>query len=88
MSNILKNKFLNNQPLAVTIMQLTYRGISYNRSHQAQQTPKVDCIQKYRLSEDSDSNIIAWVRQLQYYTYRGVSYTKRPLMNATTQLLK
>ena len=80
--------FFNNQQLAVTTMQLTYRGIHYNQSCQGQQTPEFDCIRKYRLSEDPDSNTIAWVRQLKYYIYRGVSYTKRPLINATTQILK
>lgn len=69
-------------------MQLIYRGISYKNSFQAQKTPKVDYIRKYRLSEDYDSNKIAWVRPIRYYIYRGVSYTKSPMINATTQLLK
>ena len=69
-------------------MQLIYRGISYKNIFQAQKTPKVDYISKYRLSEDYDSNKIAWVRPIKYYIYRGVSYTKRPLMNAATQILK
>ena len=69
-------------------MQLIYRGISYKNIFQAQKTPKVDYIRKYRLSEDYDSNKIAWVRPIRYYIYRGVSYTKSPMINATTQLLK
>ena len=69
-------------------MQLTYRGISYQNSSQAPKTPKVDYLRKYRLSEDYDSNKIAWVRPIKYYIYRGVSYTKSPTINATTQLLK
>ena len=69
-------------------MQLIYRGISYKNSFPAQKTPKVDYIRKYRLSEDCDSNKIAWVRPIRYYIYRGVSYTKSPIINATTQLLK
>ena len=69
-------------------MQLIYRGISYKNSFPAQKTPKVDYIRKYRLSEDYDSNKIAWVRPIRYYIYRGVSYTKSPMINATTQLLK
>ena len=75
-------------------MQLIYRGISYKNSFPAQKTPKVDYIRKYRLSEDyhlsenRDSNKIAWVRPIRYYIYRGVSYTKSPMINATTQLLK
>ncbi len=69
-------------------MQLIYRGISYKNIFQAQKTPKVDYIRKYRLSEDYDSNKIAWVRPIRYYIYRGVSYTKSPTINATTQLLK
>ncbi len=69
-------------------MQLIYRGISYKNIFQAQKTPKVDYIRKYRLSEDYDSNKIAWVRPIRYYIYRGVSYTKSPIINATTQLLK
>ena len=69
-------------------MQLTYRGISYKSSSQAQKTAKVDYIRKYHLSENRDSNKIAWVRPIKYYIYRGVSYTKRPLVNAATQILK
>ncbi len=69
-------------------MQLIYRGISYKNSFPAQKTPKVEYIRKYRLSEDYDSNKIAWVRPIRYYIYRGVSYTKSPTINATTQLLK
>ena len=69
-------------------MQLIYRGISYKNSFPAQKTPKVDYIRKYRLSENYDSNKIAWVRPIRYYIYRGVSYTKSPIINATTQLLK
>ena len=69
-------------------MQLIYRGISYKNSFPAQKTPKVDYIRKYRLSEDYNSNKIAWVRPIRYYIYRGVSYTKSPMINATTQLLK
>lgn len=69
-------------------MQLIYRGISYKNSFPAQKTPKVEYIRKYRLSADNDSNKIAWVRPIRYYIYRGVSYTKSPIINATTQLLK
>ena len=69
-------------------MKLTYRGITYNNNYQAQKTPKVDCIRKYRLSENHDSNKIAWIRPIKYYTYRGVTYSKRPLINANTQLLQ
>ena len=69
-------------------MQLTYRGISYNHSSQAQKTSKVEYMCKYRLSEDYDSNKIAWIRPIKYYIYRGVSYTKSPMINAKTQLLK
>ena len=69
-------------------MQLTYRGITYNNNYQAPKTPNVDCICKYRLSENRDSNKIAWIRPVKYYTYRGVTYTKQPLINANTRLLK
>lgn len=69
-------------------MQLTYRGISYNRKSPTEQKPQVDCICKYRLSAKDDSNKVAWLRPITYYIYRGVSYTKRPLTNAKTQLLQ
>lgn len=69
-------------------MQLTYRGIRYNPQSLAAQNIQLDCIRKYRLSEKCDANKIAWLQPINYYTYRGVSYTKRPLVNAKTQLLK
>ncbi len=69
-------------------MQLTYRGITYNKNSQTQTTQAVKHTQKYRLSENHDSNKIAWVRPIKYYIYRGVSYTKSPLVNSPTKLLK
>ncbi len=69
-------------------MQLTYRGISYSRKSATATNPQVDCLCKYRLSEKSDSNKVAWLRPITYLIYRGVSYTKRPLVNAKTQLLQ
>ena len=84
-------------------MQLTYRGISYNYKSTTATNPQVneveagstlkgrstfDCLHKYRLSEKSDSNKVAWLRPITYLIYRGVSYTKRPLSNAKTQLLQ
>ena len=84
-------------------MKLTYRGISYNHKSPVEQQLKMDkvkagsepsgrsnfdCIRKYRLSAQYDSNKIAWLCPITYYTYRGVSYTKRPLTNAKTQLLQ
>ncbi len=69
-------------------MQLTYRGIRYSPRSSADQKPQLECIRKYRLSEEHDANKIAWLKPITYYTYRGVSYTKRPLSNPKTQLLK
>ncbi|ELS05074.1 hypothetical protein Xen7305DRAFT_00048130 [Xenococcus sp. PCC 7305] len=69
-------------------MQLTYRGVSYQPNPTAEKTSKIGCVQKYRLSEDCDANKVAWIRPITYYVYRGVSYTKCPLVNAKTQLLQ
>ena len=69
-------------------MQLTYRGIPYNKNFQTQTTQTVKHTHKYRLSEAPDSNKIAWVKPVKYYTYRGVSYLKFPLVNSPTKLLK
>ncbi len=69
-------------------MQLTYRGITYSPKSSTTEKPQVDCLYKYRLSAEDDSNKVSWIRPITYLTYRGVSYTKRPLSNAKTQLLQ
>lgn len=70
-------------------MQLTYRGISYQKSELAQKTTATNCVRKYRLSENQDANKVAWIRPIKYYTYRGVSYSKYPIVSGTkTQLLQ
>ncbi|MGK7895965.1 MAG: DUF4278 domain-containing protein [Xenococcus sp. (in: cyanobacteria)] len=69
-------------------MQLTYRGIKYSHKSSTTQNPQVECLHKYRLSAKDDSNKVSWIRPITYFTYRGVSYTKRPLSNAKTRLLQ
>ena len=70
-------------------MQLNYRGIGYQKSYPAAKTQNNNCIRKYRLSENQDSNKVAWLRPIKYYTYRGVSYAKYPIISGTkTQILQ
>lgn len=68
-------------------MKLTYRGISYQSQIAKVQSHDMEAICKYRLSYHSDANKIVLLRQVRYYTYRGVSYTKYPIINAKTKLL-
>ena len=69
-------------------MKLTYRGIDYT-SLRSQIKARTSFIipRKYRLSRSQDSNVVILMKPISYYTYRGVSYTKYPVLNTKTQLL-
>lgn len=69
--------------------KLTYRGNQYI-SLTTQIRAKVSKLampHKYRLSPEKDSNKVILIRPIQYYTYRGVSYTKNLVFDTKTQLL-
>ena len=70
-------------------MKLIYRGIKYlsRKSKVAVQPPKSAIAQKYRLSSSPDSNKVMLIRPIQYYTYRGVSYTKSLVFDTKTIVL-
>jgi hypothetical protein len=68
-------------------MQLTYRGINYKTAdcHTKSSNTEIAC--QYRLAYDRDSQELVWVRPIEYYTYRGVSYTKSPIVNAKARIM-
>lgn len=68
-------------------MQLTYRGINYETVDPATESSNKGFACRYSLTYDKNSERIAWVRSVLYYTYRGVSYTKSPLVNAKARII-
>ncbi|MDJ0591760.1 MAG: DUF4278 domain-containing protein [Pleurocapsa sp. MO_226.B13] len=72
-------------------MKLTYRGISYQSQSQAIKPSRLNSarsLSKYLISNHQDGNkIIILVRPMEFYTYRGVSYTKNPIFDSQTKLL-
>ena len=70
-------------------MKLIYRGIKYlsRKSKVTVRSPKSAIAQKYRLSSSPDSNKVMLIRPIQYYTYRGVSYTKSLVFDTKTIVL-
>ncbi|MEM7758496.1 MAG: DUF4278 domain-containing protein [Cyanobacteria bacterium P01_A01_bin.40] len=70
-------------------MKLTYRGIRYKSQTAATDTGQsqhiISC--KYRLSDAQDSNKLILIRPINYYTYRGISYTKNLVFDTQTKLL-
>ena len=70
-------------------MKLIYRGIKYlsRKSKVRVKPPESAIAQKYRLSSSPDSNKVMLIRPIQYYTYRGVSYTKSLVFDTKTIVL-
>ncbi|MEM7595282.1 MAG: DUF4278 domain-containing protein [Cyanobacteria bacterium P01_A01_bin.83] len=73
-------------------MSLIYRGIRYESQKAAVakkfQTSIPDItLRKYRLSNAHDANKVILIRQMHYYTYRGVCYTKNLVFDSQTKLL-
>ena len=69
--------------------KLTYRGNDYisQTTQIGAKALKLATSYKYRLSPDEDSNKVILIRPIQYYTYRGVSYTKNLTFDIKTQFL-
>jgi hypothetical protein len=71
-------------------MKFTYRGINYNPQITPvipQQIESASIVAKYRLGNDHDANKLIFIKPIQYYTYRGVSYTKNLIFTPKTKLL-
>jgi hypothetical protein len=71
-------------------MNFTYRGIKYNPQTTPvvpQQIESASIVAKYRLANEHDANKLIFIRPIQYYTYRGVSYTKNLICTPKTRLL-
>ncbi len=71
-------------------MKLTYRGVSYQSQSQAIKPSRLNparYLSKYLISNHQDGNKIILVRPIQFYTYRGVSYTKNSIFDSQTKLL-
>lgn len=70
-------------------MKLTYRGVKYEIQQQEIQPEKLlaASLSKYLVSDHQDANKVILVRPINYYTYRGVSYTKNLVFDTNTKLL-
>jgi hypothetical protein len=68
-------------------MQLIYRGINYKTADCQTKSSNTERACQYNLAYDENAQELVWVRQIQYYTYRGVSYTKSPIVNAKARII-
>ena len=64
--------------------ELIYRGINYKFQKQNQQKDPVD---KCGAKKAQSFNKLISIKPLQYYTYRGVSYTKTIVFDLQHQVL-
>ena len=62
------------------MIKLTYRGISYKTTSLAVDRPqKVNSTNDKNLLSNQDLKKTTSVTKINYYTYRGISYTKLPV---------
>lgn len=61
------------------MMQLTYRGIKYQTNLGEIETDNNQQIGKNSLADRSQK---IWGKSICYYTYRGISYIKYPVLTA------